>query len=95
MLLTVFVLSSILFSADSFAIASDELPSKEEFLQMVTIDNNYVKYKNDLIKSEPKLMNYLRDENNNLYGYIAQFQFEYGYDVQETIQLASLLTFTS
>lgn len=94
MLLTVFVLSSILFSADSFAIASDELPSKEEFLQMVTIDNNYVKYKNDLIKSEPKLVNYLRDENNNVYGYIAQFEFEYGYDVQETIQLASLLTFT-
>lgn len=94
MLLTVFVISSIFFSTDSFATESNELPSKEEFLQMVTNDGNYVKYKQNLIKSEPKLVNYLRDENNNPYGYIAQFEFEYGYKEKEMIQLASLLTFT-
>ena len=94
MLLAVLVISSVFFSANSFATESSAFPSKEEFLQMVRSDLNYVKYKNNLLSVEPKLVNDLRDENNKPYGYIAQFEFEYGYEVKNTIQLASLLTFT-
>ncbi|CAH8768981.1 hypothetical protein [Paenibacillus dendritiformis] len=93
MLLTVFMVSNIYIGVDAYATTGYGLPSKHEFLNMVKNDAHYIQYKDKLITAVPKVVNYLRDENNTPYGYIAQFEFEYGYKVNETIQLASLLTF--
>ncbi|WP_240463627.1 hypothetical protein [Paenibacillus apiarius] len=93
MLLAVLVIANVFFSANSFAKERSVFPSKEQFLQMVRSDFNYVKYKKQLLNVEPKLVNDLRDENNKPYGYIAQFEFEYGNEAKNTIQFASLLAF--
>ncbi|WP_306010057.1 hypothetical protein [Bacillus sp. MMSF_3328] len=97
------ILLIILFSFSTSAFAQPEtaslIPSEEQFLKLVKKTEEYKDFKDDFLSNDPYILNPLKDEKDQQYGWIVQYEIKYKEEASlaaggaATVSFSSILTF--